>query len=74
MILTEKQKHFIISNREMLSALFLSRIEQLKDEVTNDLPGEKTTQKILLIHEFKAWLKDMETMANPVAPKNNNLI
>lgn len=74
MNLTEKQKHFIINNREILAELFKARIDQLKNEVVDDLPNEKTAQRILLIHEFRAWLKDMDTLANPPAPKNQNLI
>ena len=74
MNLTEKQKHFIINNSEMLKGIFLSRIEQLKNEVVDDIPNDQTDQKILLIHEFRAWLKDMDTLINPPHPKNNNLI
>ncbi len=74
MILTEKQKHFIITNREILAEIFKARIDQLKNEVVDDIPNEKTNQKILLIHEFRAWLKDMDTLASPPNPKNNNLI
>lgn len=74
MILTEKQKHFIINNREILKEIFSARIDQMKNEVVDDLPNERTSQKILLVHELKAWLKDMDILANPPAPKNNNLI
>lgn len=74
MKLTEKNKHFIINNRETLRELFLSRIEELKDLVADEIPNEKTNSRILLIHEFKAWLKEMEILVNPEKPSKNNLI
>lgn len=74
MILNDKQKNFIIKNREALQSLFLSRIEEMKEEMVNEDNEEKTKAVKLLIREFKIWLKDIDMIANPPTPKKQNLI
>ena len=60
MKLTDNEKAFIKDHREVLSALFQKRVEDLKEEMLQE-DDEKERNKIReLVLEFKRWLRDVK--------------
>lgn len=74
MVLTEKQKQFIIKNTDELRSIFMVRIEELKNEAIGMSKGDARDQKIALIQEFLTWLKDIRLLNNPASPPKQPLI
>jgi hypothetical protein len=73
MILTNKQKAFIIKNKEKLEDLFKSRIEELKEEASL-CPRELRDQKLDVSQELRLWLRDIRMADKPERDKPDNLI
>lgn len=74
MILTQKEKGFILKNQEMLKTIFEHRIEELKQE-SSDLPrGILRDAKLDLVQEIRIWIRDINSINAPEKIKPDNLI
>lgn len=58
----------------MLESIVKVQISQITSKIVDDLPNDMTNSRILVIHELKAFLKQIKELADPSAPKNTNLI
>lgn len=74
MILTNAEKRFIISNREVLDNLFDKRIEELKEEASKLPRGIDRDSKLDLVQEFRMWKRDFKELSNPEKTEKKQFI
>ena len=74
MILTQKEKGFILKNQEMLKIIFEHRIDELKQEASDLERGFHRDAKLDLVQEIRIWIRDINSINAPEKIKPDNLI
>lgn len=75
MILTNKQRNFIINNKVALTEIYKARIEDVKNQIINEENPDKRNALVLLAREYYIMVKDIEDMTEvSQGGKEENLI
>lgn len=73
MILTDKQKVFIKTNRQFLRELFQARIRELQDQAITEQVDSERIKMLDLAQELVRWLRDIKIIEDEgkEKPKEN---
>ena len=75
MILTDKQKLFIKSNRQILRELFKGRILELQDQALIEEDDQQRLKMMDLAKELLRWIRDIKIVEDEgKEPEKENVI